>query len=75
MKPKSRTELRASVIDPLYRYLKEHDDLLEFESIQLNNALRLLVIADTHLAHLRLSHKQASKAFVCVSSDNDDLPF
>ena len=87
MKPKTRSELRASIIDPLYKFLKNHDDLLEFESVQINEALKLLVIADIHLFHLGVCHTEASRAgdvhkvekidvrpveFPC---DSSDLPF
>lgn len=59
MRPKSRTHLRV-IISQLYDYLKNHDDLLDFESEAVNEALRLLVIADMHLAHLSISHKTAT---------------
>lgn len=61
MKPKTRSELRSRIIDPLYKFLKEHDDLLEFESLNLNEALKLLVIADVHLFHLGVCHSEAVK--------------
>lgn len=61
MKPKSRTEFRATVIDPLYKFLKTHDDLLEFESLNINEALKLLVIVDIHLFYLGVCHKTAKE--------------
>lgn len=59
MRPKTRSELRSTIIDPLYMFLKEHDDLLEFESHQLNEALKLLVIADIHLFYLGICHTKS----------------
>ena len=59
MKPKTRKELRSVYIDSLYKFMKEHDDLLEFERLYINEALKMLVIADSHVSHLGVSHSVA----------------
>lgn len=49
------------IIDPLYKFINSHDDLLKFESEQISEALNLLITADYYLAHLGVSHRDAVK--------------